>query len=122
MLTQARQRQRRFMSIGSVTRLRKSSPTARRLRAFAAALLFACFAAAETFAAVHALDAAAHSGAEPCKICVSAASFGAGATAPHAAPLLAVEPAASLAVAAPHAAATRSIPLRPPSRAPPVRS
>jgi hypothetical protein len=36
---------------------------------------------AEAFAATHQLDSAAHSNGEPCNICVSVASLGAGAVA-----------------------------------------
>ncbi len=46
-----------------------------------AAVLVLALLVAETFATVHPLDLDAHSSGEPCKICVSVASFGAATVA-----------------------------------------
>jgi hypothetical protein len=107
------------MSSTSAAKSKRTHSTAR-LRALVAALVFACFVAAETFAAVHVLDDAAHTGSEPCNICVGSASFAAAATAAPLAAALVFSPPSALAAPAPRAAAARGFPLRPPSRAPPV--
>jgi hypothetical protein len=45
------------------------------------AVLAVALLLAESFAATHPLDAAAHTNGQPCSVCVSAASLGAGAVA-----------------------------------------
>lgn len=51
------------------------------LKRFAAAVLLLVLVATEAMAVAHSLDFDAHAAGDPCKICVSAASLGHGASA-----------------------------------------
>lgn len=89
------------------------------MRSLVTALLVVCVLAAESIAAVHALDRDAHSGNDTCKLCVSAAAF-AGAAPVHVSSAVATASVSDLSVHAPRVAAPLTLFLRPPSRGPPL--
>lgn len=92
----------------------------RPLKPFAAAVLLLALVAAEALATVHSLDFDAHSGGEPCNVCISVAGLGTGV------PAKAVLPDAARSHLPVPTAQTFSLPAlrieRPSARAPPLVS
>jgi hypothetical protein len=89
-----------------------------RLRAWLGALAVALLFVAQAFASVHKLDSAAHANGDPCAICVSVASLGAGAAA-HA-PQLDLERVRPLLTRAVSPVVVSPARIRPAARGPPV--
>jgi hypothetical protein len=90
------------------------------LRTWLGAMLVALLLVAEVFAATHQLDSAAHTNGEPCNICLSVASLGAGAVV-HVAEL-GVDLSRPTFVAVDGSILVSNVPTRRSARAPPAAS
>ena len=84
------------------------------------AALVCLLLAAEAFAVVHPLNLDAHSTDEPCKICLSVASFGNATVAPL--PYLVIDTSAAPLIVLPFLVTSRSGPTNHFARGPPIAS